>query len=133
MTTPVPPAWQGHPAWPQVQRVITMLHLGSAVYVALVALWIVVMVSLGISWRDLLEHPRMLVSGLMLVVMAPISLIADVIVGRGLRERRPWALVAGLALFALDGMSVLFLPMTIIGLINLASTSVRKAFDEPST
>jgi len=126
---PVDP-WDGHPAWPKVQRAITMLHLGSLLYLLLTAgAWTAVFGGLGFSVAALLPWPLQYVVLAYLTMGCLVALVADVVVVRGLRRRRPWAWTAALVLFALDASSIVFLPMTIIGLQALGDAEVRAAFD----
>lgn len=127
-----PLIWKNDPAWPQIRRTILLLHLGTLVHLGLWLLWFVVtFVVFQIRLADMLDHVRLLLWGVALSFITPVALIADVVVTTGLRRRRPWALVGGLVLFAGHGMSLLFLPMTIIGISVLASAQVRSALAEP--
>ncbi len=126
---PVDP-WDGHPAWPQVRRAIAMLHLGSLLYLLLTAgAYAADFGGLATSLTALLPWPLQYVVLAYLTLGCVIALVADVVVVRGLRQRRPWAWIAALVLFALDASSIVFLPMTIIGVKALGDPEVRAAFD----
>lgn len=130
---PVDP-WAGHPAWPKVQKTITMLHLGSLVYVLLtLGAYAAVFGGFPFSLTHLMPGPMpYLVLGY-LTVGCLVSLVADFIIVRGLRQRRPWAWISALVLLGLDASSIILLPMTIIGLIQLGDSTVRTAFDDAPT
>lgn len=124
--------WAGHPAWPKVQKTITMLHLGSLVYLLLtICAYVAVFGDFPFSLTRLLPGPMPYLVLAYLTLGCLGSLISDVIIVRGLRQRRPWAWLAALVLLGLDASSIILLPMTIIGLIQLGDSEVRAAFDEP--
>lgn len=122
--------WAGHPAWPKVQRVITLLHLGTLLY------WLITLLAygsvfahLGFSLTTFLPSTlRYLLLGYLTVACVG-STIIDVIVVRGLRQRRSWAWVMALILVAFDASSFFFLPLTFLGFKALGDAEVRAAFD----
>ncbi len=122
--------WAGHPAWPKVQRVITLLHLGSVLYWLITILaYSTVFTDFGFSLTAILPSPlAYLVLGYLTVACVGLT-IMDVIVVRGLRQRRPWAWVTALILFAFDASSLFFLPLTFFGFKALGDAEVRAAFD----
>lgn len=122
--------WAGHPAWPKVQRVILFLHLGSLLY------WLITIFAYSAVFGHLgFGLVAFLPPFLQYVMLGYLSLaclgstITDVIVVRGLRQRRPWAWVAALILFAFDASSLFFLPLTFLGFKTLGDAEVRAAFD----
>ena len=129
-----PPAWADHPAWPRIRRTITMLHLGSLAFVlmagAAIAWATFVYMDHGFRFNELAIYLFATLLGLGGLV----SCVADMVVVRGLRERRPWAWTGAMVLFALDSTTLLFLPMTIIGFISLGEAPARDAFlaDNPT-
>lgn len=126
---PVDP-WHGHPAWPKVQRAMRMLHLGSLLYLLFTALaWWAFLTGFGTG--RMLPVPFGFIFLGWLTIGCVASLVADLIIVRALRRRRPWAWVGALVLLAIDAGSILLLPFTIIGFIAIADSEVRTAFDEP--
>lgn len=127
---PIDP-WAGHPAWPKVQRTITMLHLGSLVYLLVtVGAYAAVLGAFPFSLARILPEPLQYLLLAYLTLGSLASLVSDIVIVRGLRQRRPWAWLAALVLLGLDASTIIMLPMTIVGLIQLGDSEVRAAFDD---
>ncbi len=134
MTGLVPDPWAGHPAWPKVRRAIALMHAGSLVYLLVTTCaYLTVFGGFHISVVAWLPFFLQLVLVAYLTLACLAAVVADVVVSRGLRQRRPWAWIAALVTFGLDASSLLLLPLAIFGLMVLADDEVRAAFDEVET
>ncbi len=122
--------WGDHPAWPKVEKAIRMLHYGTILILALtIFAYLAIFGDLGISLSGFLPGILKYAFLVYLTGLCLVSVVADAVVVRGLKQRRPWAWIAALVLFAMDAGSLLFLPMSIIGFIQLGDPEVRAAFD----
>ncbi len=124
--------WAGHPAWPKVRRAIAFMHAGSVVYLTLTAgAYLTVFGGFHVSLVAWLPFFLQVVLVVYLSLACLAAVVADVVVGRGLRRREPWAWIAALVTFGLDAGSLVLLPLAIFGLITLADPEVRAAFEAP--
>lgn len=122
-----------HPAWPKVQKTITMLHLGSLAYLLVtLGAYAAVFGDLPFSLTRLMPGPMPYLVLAYLTLGCLGSIITDLVVVRGLRQRRSWAWLGAMVLLGLDASSIFLLPMTVIGLIQLGDSEVRAAFDYAS-